>query len=492
MLIGRKPEIRELDKICRQEASAFISVYGRRRIGKTYLIRTLFTEQRSDCVFFEFTGAEKGDNEDQLENFTDSLYAWFRVTPEAPFTKWSSAFNTLKRCLDQALQENGSSRKAVVFLDELPWVDRNDKHGYLGAIGHFWETYAQPRKNVVLIVCGSNASWIKRKVFENSEGPLYKRVTKKIPLKPFDLKMTAEFLKHQGFDLDAKTVMETYMIFGGVAKYLSYLDPEKSIYQNIQAIFFHQDGLMFDEYEELFKSLYRDKAPLYKQIMDTLCDQPSGLTLQEILQKSGVGGGTSFYAAVEDLEECGFVQSVSRIGHAVKNRKIMVSDPYSLFYSRWLKDYSRNSLSNLQDDFWPQEVQKQRYAIWSGYAFESACMNNVHLYARARGISGIIESVSYWNHTGEEGESGTQIDMLVKYGDVYDIVECKFYAGDFEPDNNDAKNIQNKIAMFRKHGLSKKRAEIKLVFLTSYGVRNNKVFNSLNVSCVLSLEDLLA
>ena len=488
-MVGRKKELKQLNKICDLDKSSLVAIYGRRRIGKTYLINQMFKKHRQDCLFFEFTGAYDANKQTQLENFVDEVYEWFGAEPSFEIKGWSDAFKFLKRTIDSEIKKREHQEKVIIFLDEVPWIDRSNKGGFLSALGYFWNTWCERRENVVLILCGSNASWIRDKILKNAKGSLYQRVTHQIAMMPFDLKETqAYLLKEKGFDLDNKSVADLYMIFGGVAKYLSFLEPKESVTQNIDRIFFSIHGSMYREYDELFSSLFADKSNYYQGIIELLCSRRSGFSLSAIAKALGVAIGAKLQLAIAELEECGFIKGLAKYGNSVRSVNYMIVDSYILFHHKWVKGLSRNDIANLPKDYWFANSQSQPYAIWGGYAFEIVCMSNIHLYLRARGSLGFFSGVYHWQYIAKkEDEQGAEIDMVVNYGNrVFDIVECKYYNDEFLISKSYSKSLKNKLKMFRTYGLKlKQKAELRLVFLTSYGVKMNAEAHGLNISNVV-------
>ena len=267
-MIGRVKELEILSNACDKRTSQLIAVYGRRRIGKTYLINHMFSEHKKECSFFRFTGSYMLDSSTQKDNFIEAIHDWFKEEPTTSIENWMSAFNFLIRTIQKLQNQN---QKIVIFLDEVPWIDKKNNSGFIGSLGHFWNEFALNTNNIVLILCGSNSSWIKEKIFEDSSGPLYQRLDIKIHLKPFDLKETKEYLlKEKKFIIDDKTIAETYMIFGGVAKYLSLLDSSKTIAANIDELIFNSDGHLNKEYSEVLKSLFDTKASYYSSFIEIL------------------------------------------------------------------------------------------------------------------------------------------------------------------------------------------------------------------------------
>ena len=486
-MIGRVKELEILSNACQANESKLIAVYGRRRIGKTYLINHMFGEHTKECVFFRFTGSYMLDSSTQKDNFIEAIYDWFRVKPQNPVENWMGAFNFLKRIL----QEVQNNRKIVIFLDELPWIDKKNNSGFIGALGYFWNEFALNNKNIILILCGSNSSWIKNKIFEDSSGPLYQRLDIKIHLRPFDLKETKEYLLNEKkFTIDDKTVAETYMVFGGVAKYLSLLDASKSIAENIDELIFNIDGHLNKEYSDILKSLFDTKASYYASIIAILSQKQSGLTQTEITKALGEKSGSKIKEAMEELSEAGFITALSKLSSKI-NANYIISDPFVLFYNKWVSRFSKNELISLQKPYFSSVMGTQSYAVWSGFAFEILCIVNIELYLQTRMTKGLAKSYGYWSFAGNDEDKGAQIDFIVEYeNSVYDIVECKFYNKEFVISKEYKENLLHKIEMFKKYAL-KGKYDIKLILLTSYGCEKNSPYNSLNIAGNIRLHDML-
>jgi hypothetical protein len=487
-MIGRYSELEILSKACESDASKLVTVHGRRRIGKTYLINHMFMEHKKDCLFFRFTGSYMLDSTTQKDNFIEAIFDWFKTEPKNSIDNWMSVFNFLKRTIEQKQQVN---QKIVIFLDEVPWIDKKNNSGFVGALGYFWNEFAQNNKNVVLILCGSNSSWIKNKIFEDSNGPLYQRLDIKIHLKPFDLQETKEYLvKEKKFTIDNKTVAETYMVFGGVAKYLSLLDSTKTIAQNIDDLIFNIDGHLNKEYSEVLKSLFDTKAHYYSLIINILSQKQSGLTQTEIVKALGEKSGSKIKDAMQELSEAGFIHGLSKLGSKI-NTKYSISDPFVLFHNKWMKHFSNNELISLQKPYFSHIMNSQAYAIWSGFAFEMLCLVNIDLYLKARMTKGLAKNYGYWSFLGNDEDKGAQIDFIVEYeNSVYDIVECNFYNREFTLSKEYKENLLHKMEMFKKYTL-KGKYDIKLIMLTSYGCEKNTYYNSLNITQDISLSNFI-
>jgi AAA+ ATPase superfamily predicted ATPase len=492
-MIGRKKEVKILNDLCDKNESSLVAIYGRRRIGKTYLVNYMFKEYRNECLFFEFTGTANMSSSTQINNFIEQVYEWFKVEPSKNIENWSDAFRFLKRTIDAEVERKNHKEKVIIFIDEIPWIDPSTRANFLSALGYFWNTYCEVRANIVMILCGSNASWIKSKIFEDAVGPLHNRLTQKIPMYPFDLKETKQYLLEvKGFHIDNKMITDAYMIFGGVAKYLSYLDPQKSIYENIDDLFFNLHGLMHSEYDKVFNSLFMNRADFHKSIIELLSSKRSGFTIQDIAKHLDISLGKRLIVTVDELLLCGFIQGISKFNQKSREIKYIIADPYILFHHKWVKDLSKNDVASFSKGYWRNEVGKQTFSIWSGYAFEMVVMTNIELYLRVRGLGGVFSGVYHWSHVAKnEEEKGAEIDLVVNYGNnMFDIVECKYYNDEYVISKEYAKKLKNKLTMFREYGLnSKQRAELRLVFMTSYGVKMNEAVHSLNISRVC-LDDL--
>lgn len=491
-MIGRKKELSLLEEACYKDRSSLIAIYGRRRIGKTYLVNYMFREQKKDCIFFDFIGSSDVESQNQIINFLDKIYEWFRVETDKKIENWTEAFSFLKRVLLDKM-ENQPHEKVVIFIDEVPWIDRKNSAGFIDALGHFWNSFAEPRKNFVVILCGSNASWIIKNVMKN-EGPLHNRVTDQLSMMPFSLMETKEYLLKSGFDLDNRSVMDAYMVFGGVAKYLSYLDARLSISQNVSNLFFKINGFLFNEYEQVFKSLFGAKYKYYRDVVDALGTKRLGLTQKEICLALDIKVGEKIKNTILELQQCGFISGISKYGLSSSNVKYRISDNFCTFYHFWVKPLSKNKVANLPHDYWLSMLSEQKFAIWSGYSFESLIFENIELYLKARSSMAHYQAIHYWNYKAKDkNEDGTQIDLVVEYKNgLFDIVECKYYADEFVIDKAYEKNLRNKMKQFREHALSsKKKSEIKLVMLTTFGCKHNKYYHNLNIADDIIMDDIL-
>jgi AAA+ ATPase superfamily predicted ATPase len=493
-MIGRKKEIQILESLCSETSSKLIVVEGRRRIGKTYLVDYMFKEHRNDCLYFDCAGAYDKDNKTQLKNLLNSIYIWFKKEPTHPIADWTDLFFFLWNTIQEEIKEKQHNGKVVMFIDEIPWIDPDDNNSFLSALGYFWNQYCLKENNFILILCGSNSSWVTNKILKDKNGSLHKRVDKVISLKPFTLLETKEYLvKEKRYESDDMTILDAYMVLGGVAKYLSYLDKNKSIYENIDEIFFSLSGQLYDEYETLFYTLFGDKNGMHKKIMDALASKKSGLTKKEIAIKIKTQTTDSRVGkTLDELELCRFINGLTKFGNQNRDIKYIIADNYCLFYKKWLEHLNKNDIARLSN-YWSNQVNTQSYNSWAGFAFELICINNIDLYLEKRGLKELFKSVNYWQYQPkDENDKGAQIDLLIEYkNNMYEIVECKFYNAEYTITKDYVQNLANKKAKFIEHGIKTKRYDIRMSMLTSFGVAENSHFRNANIVANIKLCDML-
>jgi len=455
----------------------------------------MFREHRKDCMFFSFTGAEKLDMLAQISNFVESIYDWYKIEPKNKIENWTDAFIFLKRTINDEIQKKKHTGKITLFFDEIPWVDRKNTDGFLSAFGHFWNTYCEKQNRFIVIICGSNAAWIKNKILKDTSGPLHNRITHAIAMKPFDLQETKEYLlKEKLLDLGTHKIVEVYLALGGVAKYLSYIDASLDINKNIHNLYFSMQGLMYSEYDIVFKSLFEDKQGEYKKIIDVLCSKPSGCVIGELVELTGIKNKTTLTKMLDELEMSGFLRAIGKYGNKLRDKTFAIADTPSLFHNKWVKELSKNDMANFNSNYWMDIVESQKFSIWSGFMFEVVILNNLELYLKARGTFGVVQGAYYWNYVDKsKNGDGAQIDLVVQYkGGIYDIVEVKYYNKEFTISADYSKKLKNKLIQFREHGLKgAKKSELKLVMLTSEGCKKNKEYQNLNISADITLDSML-
>ncbi|MBO5626859.1 MAG: AAA family ATPase [Prevotella sp.] len=460
MVIGREKEQHELLSLLEKEESQFCAVYGRRRVGKTYLIRETFNYEFT----FQHTGIAKGTLRQQLTAFRNSLVsAGLKCT--IPRT-WIEAFELLKQLIN-----NSPAGKKVLFIDELPWMD-TPKGNLIGALENFWNGWATARreKDIVLIVCGSATSWISKKLLKD-KGGLRGRLTNRIKLHPFTLRECELFAQGANLAFGRKDVLELYMILGGIPYYWSFLKKGLSVAQNIDQLFFAETAQLRDEFEALYAVLFKRPENHLKVIQCLSSGRKSGMTREEILSASKLSDGGTFSTILEELEESGFIRHFASADKAETSAMYQLIDNYTLFYYRCIK---KNAFSD--EHYWTNTLASASHNTWKGHAFERVCLQHVPQIKSALGISGVQTNVCSWFSRGTAERQGAQIDLVIQRADGFtDICEMKHSGNVFTIDHNYAKVLQNKVDAYR--DLSKDKHTLHLVMITTHGVAHNNYYN---------------
>ena len=482
-IIGRFEEQSELHAILNSNKSEFVAVFGRRRIGKTFLIRNYF--QSKKCIYFQVIGLQKGSLENQLQNFSDSLSeTFYDKMPMQAASSWKDAFQRLTAVIEKQNKKD----KIVIFFDELPWM-ATSRSGLLEALDYFWNKHWVEFKNLKLIVCGSTASWILKKIIYN-KGGLHNRVTRQIILRPFSLKETKLYLDKMGYPTDINSVLEIYMSIGGIPFYLNGIKKQLTANQNINNLCFRKGGLLFDEFDKLFKSLFKE-ADIYVELIRVIAKKQYGISRAELEGKIKLSkkGGT-LTERLKDLEEAGFILSFLPLWHKARGVYYKVIDEFSLFYLTWM-EAEKNTLikAESKSNFWKLKHKTPEWNNWAGYAFEAVCYKHIDNIRVALDIPDDSRS-SVWKTSAEkgDGQSGTQIDLLFdRNDDAITLCEIKYSAYPFIIDKGYAKNLLNKKEIFIKVTGTKKK--IFMAMIASNGVKNNFYADDL-LSAIITLRHL--
>jgi AAA+ ATPase superfamily predicted ATPase len=451
MIIGRNNEIRELTNAYNSEYSEFVAVYGRRRVGKTFLVRETF----SYTFTFEHSGVANGNNRTQLRAFRDSL-ADAGMGKVAIPSNWMDAFALLRQFIKKRPEE-----KKVIFIDEIPWMD-TPRSDFVSALEYFWNTFASARKDVLLIICGSATSWIINKVLKN-HGGLHNRVTYRVALQPFTLHECEEYMKSRKIRLSRYDLLELYMVFGGVPFYWSLLNKGESVSQNIDRLVFSESGKLHNEYYELYDSLFKN-SELYISIV-TILGACLGMTREELVKKSDLDGNGKTTRVLDDLQACGFIKKTPTYG--LKNQAVyMLIDNFTLFYQKFVKETETSD-----EQFWSHSYQSTQHNAWVGIAFERVCFQHIPQIKMALGISGVVTNVYSWRigPSFEGAKDGAQIDMLIDRADnMVNICEMKFSKKEYIVTQDDSTSMSNKAERFsRAIGFGK---SISMTMITVNGI----------------------
>jgi len=455
MLIGRKKEQERLRLAAREEDSMFVALYGRRRVGKTYLVRETFNNQFA----FYHTGLAKSPMKKQLAAWRLSLREYGMKKAPLPKT-WLDAFDLLKDIIRQS-----ADRKKIVFIDELPWMD-TQRSGFIPALENFWNGWASARKDVVLIVCGSATSWIIKKILKN-HGGLHNRVNTKIHLQPFTLHECEKYATHRKLGMNRRQLMECYMAMGGIPFYWSKLERGYSLAQNIDNLFFHPDGELKEEFGELYASLFKIPEP-YIKVVNALGTKRIGMTREELIVEGQLQDNGRLTEILDDLESCGFIRKYTAFGQKAKNALFQLIDSYTLFYYRFIQQDT-----NGDEHFWSRQMGSPVYYNWCGLAFERVCLMHIPQIKRALGIYGTISTVCSWHTPPDAPEQrGAQIDLLIDRNDqVIDICEMKYTKEPYEMSVEEEMKLQNRRSRFV--SVTNTEKAVHLILISANGVKKN-------------------
>lgn len=472
-LIGRIPEKKILANTLQSKDAILVAVYGRRRVGKTFLIREFY----GDSIKFELTGMHNASLKHQLAEFTRSFKKTARLPPDTPPpSSWTEAFHMLGKFLLQKKKNN----KCVIFIDEFPWLN-DRKSGFLSAFEYFWNTTADRIENLVIVICGSAASWMIRNII-NNKGGLHNRITQKIRLLPFTLKETELFLKSRKINLDHYQILQIYMALGGIPQYLRSIEKGDSATQTIEKACFSKDGILTGEFENLYSSLFTN-SKVHVSIVKKLASAKQGLTRQQIISQLNLSSGGRTTQMLEELEESGFIKSAAPFDKEKKDSIYRLSDEYSLFY---LKFIDKKKFSG--KDTWIRLSKSNSYKAWSGMAFESICLKHVAELKDDLGIGGIETYESAWRYVPGNGKPGAQIDLLIDRSDkCINLCEIKFYGDEFMIDKAYASEIKRKLYVFQDK--TKTRKSLFFTIISTFGVKKNSYSDTL-VQKSLTMEAL--
>ena len=452
-IIGRVEQKAKLKSYMASDSSEFVVVYGRRRVGKTFLIREYF----NNTFDFQMTGLANAGMKEQLINFHASVQKYHPLP--VPFADtWFNAFQQLIKLLEQSK----SSRK-LVFIDELPWLD-TPKSGFLSAFEHFWNDWASARRDILLIVCGSATSWITGKLL-NNKGGLHNRITKKMSVAPFTLGECEEYLLSNNIVLSRYQIVESYMIFGGIPYYLSLFEKGKSLAQNVDNLIFKEGGELRNEFNNLYASLFKNHEN-YVKIVEVLAKKAIGLSRDEILTLSKLQDGGTTSKILQELEECKFIRKYNALDKKTKDGIYQLTDSYTLFYFKFIQKNDYND-----PRFWSASIDSPLHRSWSGYAFEQVCLAHIDQLKRKLGIAGVQCKTASWRS--RKSEPGAQIDLLIERKDqIINVCEIKYSTVEFSIDKNYSQTLRNKIGAFREE--TKTNKAVHLTMVTTYGIKSNE------------------
>ncbi len=470
-MIGREAERRDLQDVLERDEAQLVAVYGRRRVGKTFLIREFFDNRFA----FYHTGMYHVGFKTQLMAFRDSLRQ-YGLSDCKVLEDWHGAFQELRRLIESKTCEG----KKVVFLDELPWMD-TARSGFTAALEHFWNGWASSRKDMVMIVCGSASSWIIGKVLKN-HGGLYNRVTERILLNPFTLHECELYANQLGLVMTRREICSCYMVFGGIPFYWSLLKKGLGLPQNIDRLFFQENGKLKNEFDELFLSLFSD-ADGYRQVVQALTHAPNGLTKQALVETLGIRDGGKLKMRLETLEQCGFIRKYRSFGKKEKGALYQLMDNLTLFHATFLADNPSND-----EHFWSANYLSPRHNTWEGLVFEHVCLQHIPQIKHALQIGGVLTNTCSWHHKPDATyPEGAQIDLVIDRADnIINLCEIKFSKDKYVLDKRTLDELKRKRQIFT--AVTHTRKAVHLTLITPEGLADNAYAHE--IQSQLTLEDL--
>lgn len=454
IVIGRKKESSRLERLLKSDKAEFLAIYGRRRVGKTFLIDEFF---RGKGLFFEIMGTKKATRIGQLRKFHREWANLFGNAKGLPQPKdWGEALYRLK----ESVEAIPASQKVILFFDELPWL-ATKKSGFLSELDYIWNLHFSKMPNVLVVICGSAASWMIKNIIRNRDG-LYGRLSEQIRLNPFTLHEVEEYLTAYQINLNRKQLVELYMMIGGVAKYLTFIPRGRSTAQIIDELCFSTHGPLLTEFNDLYQSLF-DNSERHIAVVRALAAKKSGMTRNQISEETQIPSGGRLSIILTELEESGFIMSTQEFGVESSERSYRLVDEYSLFYLHWIEPRRSEILHGTATDIWPKLQASQKWKIWSGYAFENICFKHISEIKKALGLAGVTTVHSQWSAYQE-----AQVDMVIDRADqCINLVEEKFCEGEFTVTKEYAARLQRKKGLFREKTGTKKA--IFTTLITPYG-----------------------
>lgn len=479
IVVGREREMAELQRSLESDRSEFVIVYGRRRVGKTYLVDNFFNYEYD----FSFVGGHRFTKQKQLRNFAKAMKKYARLARQPKYANWDDAFDALEEYIESLPED----KRKVIFIDEMPWIDTPQSE-FVNALETFWNGWAARRRDIMFVASGSSTSWMMDKLVEN-QGGLHGRITNNIYVRPFTLHEVEQYMQSRGAAWDRYQLLQTYMIIGGIPFYYSLLNVKESLVQNVDRLFFRKNGELRTEFDELYGALFSN-TDKYTSVVKLLNDKREGMTREEIEEKSGMNKAI-LSIVLRNLERSDFILRYSQFGNKSKGAIYRLVDFYTLFYYRFIDGF------NAQDEeWWSHNFQSPAIESWQGLSFELLCLLHLAQLKQKLGISGIATAASSWryilpkkNEKDEKKGKGTQIDLLIDRGDrVINLCEMKFSVNPYYISESYEKTLRNRMSIFQER--TKTTKSLVYTFVTTFGVANSAGKSIVNSE--VTMEDLFA
>ena len=478
---GRRKERQVLEELYHSDKAEFLAIYGRRRVGKTYLIREFFKAQA--CLFFNATGIHKGPLKRQLHECTKEMARAFLPGMELKEKRnWFEVFESLTSMIEKQVPKN---KKVVLFFDEFPWM-ATPRSKLIQALDYYWNQFWSQDKRIKLIVCGSSASWIIKNIV-NDRGGLHNRLTRTILLDPMSLDETKKMLQGMKVKLNNRHIAQIYMVTGGIPFYLTHITAGLSATQIIEKLAFSKNGILIDEFDKLYASLF-DNASSYIELVRMIASHRYGIPQEEILKKIPKGG--SAVKRLKDLEHAGFIMGFTPYQHKRKGIYYKVIDEYTLFYLHWIEPIKETLLKKgVREGYWDKMIQSGSWNSWAGYSFEAMCYKHLTQISRALNLSPAALP-NTWKYAPSKGsrEEGAQIDLLFdREDDAITLCEIKYTNTPFAIDKEYALKLRKKIEVFKNKTHTSKQLFISMI--SANGLKKT-MYSEEMINGVITLDDL--
>lgn len=463
-IIGRERELYDLQRCLDSDKSEFVVVYGRRRVGKTFLVDYFFNRTYD----FSFTGGHKLSMRRQLTNFAKAMKLYSHLPKRPQYGDWFDAFDALEEYLGALDKE----RRKVIFFDEMPWIDTRNSE-FVMALENFWNGWAARRDDILFVASGSATSWMVDNLLDN-QGGLHGRIETRIYLHPFTLHETEDFLRSRHITWDHYQILQTYMALGGIPYYLDLLDRRESLIQNIDRLYFTDSGTLRTEFDELYNATFTN-ADSYIRIVQTLAAHREGLTRKQIVEMTHIEGGV-LTKMLRNLERCDFIHGYQNFGNKVKDIIYRLIDFYTLFYFRFIAN------DNSEDEhWWSNHISSPRISSWQGFTFELVSLVHLHQIKRALGITAIGTDTSAWRQAAnkEREEKGAQIDLIISRADrIIHLCEMKFSAQPYHMTSSESDKLRERAGIFQ--AATKTSHTLVHTYVTTFGVANPESWSILH------------
>jgi len=467
---GRRREKEILDGFLHSPEAEFLAIYGRRRVGKTHLIRE-YCSPRAE-IFFSVTGQKDAPLVTQLFHFKQQLeQTFYGGIPLPGLSSWDTALALMADAVENRVKR-GVSKPVVLFLDELPWL-ATPRSRLIQALDHCWNTRLSRIPAVRLVVCGSAASWMLEHLIQ-AKGGLHNRVTRRIRLDPFTLGESREFLEARRAKFTPLQILELYIALGGVPHYLKQVEAGRSAAQNIGGICFDKNGILFDEFPRLFSSLFGTSG-IHEDLIRAIAKSRQGILRDDLIRAVKTTSGGRLQQRLNELLEAGFITALTPYGYKGKYTAYRLIDEYAGFYLKWVEAAPKGVFAKGSADYWLGKAQTPGYRAWVGNAFEGICLKHTPQIMKALRITGVPTDVGTWRYIPRKNDSmdhGAQVDLLFDRADgVINLCELKYSQDVFQVDKRYAEELKEKILIFEKN--TRTRKDVFLTLVTTHGLKRN-------------------